>query len=254
MDQQAILANLHLHAVLPNLASVAAFDDQARELTSKWNATIQFAVLGGPAMHLTFDNGTAKAFRKKTSWPTVGFTFATNAQANKMILGKGLAVPAIWGVWHPKVLGGFMKLSKRLEYFMKPSPEVLAKPENKKFIVSAMFDTIIAGIEILGRTEHHCIQFAKGSPKGSLEFRVLPDGPVKHLVHHGGGLITYGDGPVHKPNAILEFMDVDTAWKLLNNEIDPMVALGSTDIRLKGLIPLADNMFAIMDILSRYLA
>jgi len=254
MEHETILANLHLHAVMPNMAKVAVYDPVAREITAGWKGTVQFAVLGGPAVHLVFDNGKATAEREKVTWPTLGFTFATCAQANKMFTGKGIAIPMVWGLWHPMMLKGFLKLSKRLEFYLKPGPQTVSDPTNKKFIVELMLNTIVNGIAILARLDHHAIQLGQTSPRGSVEFRVLPNGPVMNLVHMGDGKFTAAEGPAVKASAVMEFKDVDTAWGVFNNELDAMILMGLGDIRIRGLVPLVDNVSGIMDILSRYLA
>lgn len=253
MDQTAILASLHLHAVLPNLAKVATYDPTAKDIVGKWRGKIQFSILAGPSIHFIFDQGKVTAIRGKTSLPKLWIIFFTSEQANKMFTGKGTALPAIWGLWHPLMLRGILKLSHILEEYLQPSPKALADPAVKRFIVNLTLDTITNGVEILSRMEPRAREYAMASPKGTVEFRILPGGPVKRLTHLGDGQLALADGAVVRPNAIMEFKDIDTAWALFNDELDVMAAIGTGDIRLRGLIPLVDSIAAIMDILSHYL-
>ena len=119
MDREQILARLNLLAVLPVMAKVVGFDDEAKRITQGWNATIQFGFLGGPTVQLKFDDGACRAYRQPAARADLSFWFPTPAMLNNMFSGKGLALPLINGFWNVKLIKGFMALSKRMEHYLK---------------------------------------------------------------------------------------------------------------------------------------
>ena len=258
MNREKILARLNLHAVLPLLEEVVAEDIEARELVRGWNAVIQFSVLGGPAAHLVFTNGRLEVKRGRYRWPTVAFTLTSAAALNKMFSGSGFAIPLVWkGFWHPVMLSRFMKLTKRLDAYMKADygKGAAGKGSNdadgfdlalKLFLYAAIF-----GIKEVGENDPDVSQVVAALPDGTAELRVLPDGPVAHIsVRNGRFSPARGKAP--GASVFMEFRDGRVAMELFQGRLDAMAAIGKCDIVLRGLIPLVDGLSAIMDRLGGY--
>ena len=258
MNRETTLARLNLHAVLPLLEEVVAEDDEAGSLTRGWNAVIQFSVIGGPAAHLVFTDGRLVVKRGRTRWPTVGFAFPSASALNKMFSGQGFTLPLIWtGWWHPVMLGRFMKLTKRLDLFMKTDfsegfegrmalPPYAFDLAVKLFLYAAVF-----GIKEVGESDPAVAQVVADLPNGTTEMRVLPDGPVAHVIHRNGRFAP-ARGEAAEPTVAMEFRDARVAMDLFQGRLDSMAAIGKCDIVLRGLIPLVDGLSAVMDRLDIY--
>lgn len=253
MNREKILARLNLHAVLPLLEEVVAEDIEARELVRGWNAVIQFSVIGGPAAHLVFTNGRLEVKRGRYRWPTVAFTLTSSAALNKMFSGSGFAIPLVWkGFWHPVMLSRFMKLTKRLDAYMKADYTEGSRDSDgfdlalKLFLYAAIF-----GIKELGENDPDVSQIVAALPDGMAEMRVLPDGPVAHISVRNGRF-SPARGKATGASVYMEFRDGRVAMELFQGRLDAMAAIGRCDIVLRGLIPLVDGLSAIMDRLGTY--
>ena len=89
-------------------------------------------------------------------------------------------------------------------------------------------------------------------PNGTIEIRVK-EGPAVHASIKDG-IFSPGIGPAEKPNAVLEIQDLETAWKMLQGDLDLFAAVGSSRIKIRGLVPLLDGINPLLDRLSLYLA
>jgi len=114
MLDQAVLARLHLEAVLSNLEIMATDDEQSRPIAGGWNGSILFkAGLSGPSSTLAFNNS-------RISLTPVVLFFPTEKLMNNMFTGSGVGFPLVLkGFTKLKGLLVFIKLAKRMEEVMK---------------------------------------------------------------------------------------------------------------------------------------
>ena len=255
MKYDQFVARLHLHAVLPLLEEIVEADDEARALAGEWDHTIQFHAAGGIGAHLAFRDGSLKVGRGKTGKPTIALWFKSAADLNRMFTGKGFVLPIVWkGLWHPLLLRGFTKLSNRLERYMRaPEEEVLRDERVLKLVVKLQLYAMVFGLKEVGENDPAVSGYVKDTPNGTVEFRILPDGPVAHLVVRDG-LLSPAKGPALRPNLIMELKDHRTAYELFQGRLDTLAAVGACDIKLRGLIPLIDGLSPAMDRLDIYLS
>jgi hypothetical protein len=254
MDRQEILARLHLHAVLPVLAKLVRFDEEAQAITKDWDATFQFSYLGGPVVQLQFTGGNCRAYRQAAVKPDVNFFFPTAGLLNGMFLG-GMTLPLIGGFWKIGLLKGFTQLSKRLEYYLKEldgkplTDDLVPKVLACKLGVATWATAILCEIDPAQKV------FADAVPAGgTLNMKIDPDGPNFYVKKTGAGAFLAGDGNVADPTAELSFTSTDVAMALINGELDTMAALGKRELVIRGLIPMVDNISAVMDHVEHYLA
>jgi hypothetical protein len=255
MDRQKILARLHLHAVLPVMAKIVEFDREAQAIVQGWNAAIQFGYVGGPAMQLQFADGACRAFRQAAVKPDVNFVFPLPVLLNNMLAGKGFTLPLINGFWNVKLLKGFMALAKRMEYYLK---ELEGKPlddDLKRKVLTCKLAVATWGSAILAECDPHFATFAEHIPAGgSINFVVKPDGPNFYFKKANNGTFLAGDGMVADPSAEVSFADIHVAAQLVDGTLDVMAALGKQEVVVRGLIPMVDDVSAIMAKLETYLA
>ncbi len=252
MDRESVLAKCHLHAVLPLLEELVKYDDQAKKIIADWKGTVQFSCPGGFGEYIEFSDGKAKAFRGTTQWPTVALWFFSPRELNKLFTGRGFTLPIPWkGLTRPGMLKGFTELTKRLEYYMQTPQGELPK-EHKAFVVKMKLYTAVRAIKEVGENDPHVIPYAQKMANGVAELRIA-GGPAAHIKIQNG-IISPVIGSAKKVNALMEFAGVDIAGDVFDDKIDAMAAIGAGDIKLEGMIPLVDNMNAILDRVSTYLS
>jgi hypothetical protein len=71
---------------------------------------------------------------------------------------------------------------------------------------------------------------------------------------HGAAACPAGWGePPRRPDVRITFGDVDIAFSALREEIDTLAAVGGGQIKVEGLVPLADGLNLVMQRLGLYL-
>lgn len=250
MDREIILANLNLKAVLPLLADVVNNDPEAQQITSNWNCKIMMKMMGDGATSLVFKNGACEYIDGSAGLPTFGMWFTSPNTLNRSFNNENV-IPLVW-ITSLKLVNGFKDLTKRLEYYMKPTEEVLS--DRKKFAVTVelMIYAAARGAAIIATMDEEASHFAAASPDGTILIKVLPDGPAAYITKKGA-TITAGKGiPQGGVDAAMEFKDIDTAYGVLSGSLDAMAAIGSMDVKLSGMIPLVDGLNVALAKLGKF--
>lgn len=249
---ESILANLHLNAVLPLMEEIAEFDCEAQEIIKNWNCSIQFHILGQSGVNLIFSDSRIKVQRGTRLLPSVALLFPSPTSLNKMFKG-GFVLPIIWkGFWHIVIIKNFINLTKRLEYYLRPNEALLKDKKNFKFIVKLMLYTAVYGIKEVGEKDPSLKNLVEHTAQGTLEIKILPDGPAAHITLKDGEFYP-AKGTAQNPDIIMEFRNHQVAYDLFQGKLDAMAALGSCDVVMRGFLPMADNISVIMDKIGGYL-
>ncbi|HPM78101.1 MAG TPA: hypothetical protein PK961_13490 [bacterium] len=255
MDREQIVARLNLHAVLPVLAKIVRFDQEAQDIVKDWNATIQFSYLGGPTVQLKFNDGACRAYRQPAARADVSFWFPTAGLLNAMFSGEGFTLPLINGFWNVKLLKGFMALSKRLEHYLKEldgqqlSPELTEKVLECKLSVATWASAVLAEFDDkLKPIADHMI------PGCVVNIVIKPNGPNFYFKKTTAGSFLAGDGLMKDPSAELTFATPDVAFDLVNGTLDAMAATGKGEVSIRGLVMMVDDLSVILNHVEDYLA
>jgi len=125
MDTDLVKANLNLHAVLKNLEDIVEFDREMKELTSSWNVSIRFIVKGGPSATVSFSSGKCTVEQGKSGKASIILWFFSPSHLNRMFDGTANPIP-LKGFSRLGFLSkDFPKLTDRLEYYLKPTDELM---------------------------------------------------------------------------------------------------------------------------------
>ncbi|MBZ0272893.1 hypothetical protein K8I61_12715 [bacterium] len=254
MIDQNVLARLHLSAVLQNLEDVVAFDDEARDIIRGWNEVLQFSCPGGIAAHLEIGDGRVRWHAGRTKRPTVHLHFLSAEHLNRTFAGTGgfsMPIP-LRGLTRLKVLKGFDKLAKRMEHYLKPTPEMLKDRKVFEFHVGLLLNTVTFGLSPVAEHDEKA-RLAAASIRDGIGLIHIPNGPAAHVVIKGGRLFPQ-KGIVENPSMIMEIADHDTAFELFGGEGDAMALVGSCRLKIKGFVPIADKLNAALDRLPVYLS
>ena len=253
MDTELIKAHLSLYAVLVNLEDLVALDRESSMLAKDWDISIQFTVGGGPSAHVIFKNGACTVGRGKCKGPGVILYFTSPAHMNRMFEGKGNPIPLRGFTKLGFLTKDFPKLTSRLEYYLKPTPELLRDPNylalNTRFTLNtAAFAACELGrLDTIGRLNMSHIH------DGALLFKVLPKGPAV-TIDFAKGEGRPRKGETDKPMSALFFKNIRIANDMFTGKLDMFAAVAKGDLMLRGHISMIDSMGAVLDRIPLYLS
>ncbi len=132
------------------------------------------------------------------------------------------------------------------------APALLADPA----VEPALRARLLAAAALAGLCE------AAGDPALAERLSHVPEGAVAVLapgafefgVEKRGGILRFLDAVPRAPEARLEFRDAASAIAVFTGARPAVLALGSGEVSIRGLLPLVQGLFAVLDRLGEYLA
>lgn len=253
MSYELIKANLNLYAVLQNLEDVVAYDEEINRAAKDWNIVIQFSVKGGPKLFIEFKDGKCKVGKGKHKKAKVKLFFTSPEHLNKMMDGDGNPIPLKGFTKIGFLTKEFPKVTDRLEYYLKPTDDLLKDKEYMEMNTRLTLNTAAFAAAELAVMDSVATLAAQHMGNGILLMKILPKGPAVNLTIKDGNF-SAGKGEVEYPDAIMEMKNVKIANKFLNGAIDPFTAIASGDVLIKGQTPMLDSISLILDRIPQYLS
>lgn len=253
MQNELVKAHLNLYAVLPNIEELVAFDPEMTQLVATWNIAIEFGVRNGPRAHVVFRDGRCRVGRGPTEGADVKLWFKSPKHLNDVFDEKAKPIPTKGFTKLGFMSSEFPKLTTRLEHYLRGGDEVLQDERVFEFVTKCMLYTAVSGLAELAHHDPAVASLVAQTPEGTAEYKVLPNGPVAHLTHRNGTFSAH-KGLADAPNVAMHFRDMRICNDLLNGRVDAFAAIGRSDLRLTGFLPLADQLDAILAHLAPYLA
>jgi hypothetical protein len=253
-DRSTILANLHLHAVLPRLEELVKLDDEAQSIARETKLKVRFKVRKGPSEVVEISDGWVRASSDPQARADLGLFFASCDQLNNLFMEKR-AIPVPYkGVTQLPQMRRFSKLTGILTRYLKPTEADLKDPSFKKKHVEMALMAGLAGAAEVARYDRKMEHVVDQLPWGTLQFSVLPDGPYAFASVDKDKAICVGNGRVADPTANLDINGVDMAVGVLAGTVDTFAALGREDVCATGLLSLVDEFNALLDRVGYFLA
>jgi hypothetical protein len=251
----AVLSLLYLDAVLPCLADLAAEDPAARAIMGDTQASIALRILGGPGAVVSFDRGRISWSAASNARPSVTLLFYTRGHMNAFFAGAKWALPLpIWGGWNIGLMTRFSKLAARLEAVLDGHAEVLATAEGRRLYARLSLIAAGLGLAPLAAGDADAIRTLQALPPGLASFRIEgePNSTVWFDLCAKGQASGWSEPP-RRPDVSIVFGSLDMAYAAMRDEADTMAAIGSGEMTIDGLIPLADGLNVVMERLRIYL-
>lgn len=252
MSFELLKANLNLYAVLQNLEDLVEHDPEQAQAARNWDISLQFTVVNGPKVNVTFNHGTCQVRRGKHPSPTIHLLFATPWHLNKMFDGKAIPIPVGGFTKLGFLAKEFTKLTDKLQYYLKPTDELLKDPEYLALNTRLTLNTAAFAVPELAALDPVGVHAARGLVDGTIVLRIMPNGPAAHI-RITRGCFEAEKGDVSKPTASMSMKNLEVANAFLNNKMDAFTAIASGDVAIKGLIPQLDAMSLILDRVNHYL-
>ncbi|MFH1885608.1 MAG: SCP2 sterol-binding domain-containing protein [Pseudomonadota bacterium] len=253
MDRELVMANLNAYAVLQNLEDLVALDPESAQAAKNWKISIQFVVRNGPKAFVSFRDGRCKVGRGSYTNPDIILFFTSPSHLNKMFANKANPIPVKGFTRLGFLTKDFTALTKRMEYFLRPTDELLADPQYLKLNTVFTLNTAAFAVRELALGDPLCIPVAKGIPDGIVLLKILPDGPAVNLDVDDGDMDVQKDD-VARPAAAMYMKDMKSANLFLNQKMDPFTAIVRGDVSIRGRIPFLDAISLILDRVEGYLA
>ncbi len=252
MSYDLIKANLNLYAVLKNLEDLVAFDPEIAEMAKDWDISIQFIVRNGPKAFIEFKNGACTVGRGKYRGPSVKLFLPSPSALNKMMDGEGGPIPLKGFTKLGFLLKDFPKVTDKLEYYLKPTDELLKDKDYLYLNTKMTMNTAAFAVREIGLMDPLVKGVGSHIRNGSILLNVLPKGPSAHITFENGDIVP-GIGEVEKPMSLLTFKSIKVASDFLNGKSDAFTAIASGDVLIKGQTGMMDGVSLILDRIPYYL-
>lgn len=230
-------------------------DPTARAIIGDMQASISLRILGGPGAVVSFDRGAIGWSAVSTSRPSATLLFYTQGHLNAFFAGAKWALPLpIWGGWRIELLNRFAKLAARLEAVLNGHPQVLASAEGRRLYARLSLIAAGLGLAPLAAGDAEAIRTLKTLPPGLAAFRI--EGEPNSTVWFDFGADKHASGwsePPRRPDVSIVFGSLGLAYAAMRDEADTMAAIGTGEMTIDGLIPLADGLNVVMERLRIYL-
>jgi putative sterol carrier protein len=253
MSIHRIKAGINLYAVLKNLEDLIALDNDCKEFIRNTNISVQFIVRKGPKAWIRFINGQCEVGQGKLSSSGVVLYFTCPEHLNKMFDGKANPIPLKGFTKLGFLKNEFSAITEKLAYYLRP--EEVKNPTDEYVRINTRFTLTVAAFALseISKYDKKAGMSAAHIPDGSIQMRVLPDGPSVYLTVKNGEIIA-SKGQVDNPDAIMEMKDYRTANAFLNGLSNPFKAIAAGDVMVKGQIPMLDNLSLILDKVQYYVS
>lgn len=250
MKNQSTLAYINLNAVLRNIQDLCRLDTEAKAMIQGVREAITFNIRGGGRATLVIRDGQCKMTTKKVK-DTIHLYFTSCEHFNKMVDGEANPIP-LKGLTKLKFLTGtFMELTKRLEYYLRPEPELLEDPAFKLIHTELTLYTAAYAIGAIGNQDPVGHKVAGAIPDGIIAMEIGGGPAVSIQVKQGH--LNVVQKKADNPRSIMAFSDMDAAYGLLSGEVDSYTSIASEKLMLSGFIPMLDNLNKLLFKVSEYL-
>ena len=250
MKDALTLANINLYAVMRNLEDLCEMDKEMNQLIKDQNLSVQIDVKNGPAGVISFNEGQCKFIRGKSP-SSIKLYFRSPEHFNNMVDGKA----------NPMILKGFTKLkfltkdfmtlTDRLSYYLKPTETLLEDKAYARVNTTLTAYTAFFALAEIGNTDPLGKHNGSRIPNGTIAISV-DDGPAIGIEAKGGRLLANKGLPTSY-RASMTFTDMTVAGDLLNGKVDSYSCIACKTLKMKGFIPMLDNMNKLLGQVPEYL-
>jgi hypothetical protein len=252
--QRKIRARLYLNAVLPAFEDLLAHSEEARAIIGDRAFTLTFQTSSGLKSSLSFKDQHCNFVKESGAKSQVILHFITEEQLNREFENEGFRIPIpIKGASRVADIKAFKALSKLLESYLRPSKSMLDDPQIHNLHVGMQLGIALRATIELAKHEQLSRMIMQDAPNGIAYFSVGSDGYGAWLNWQEGTLTSGKGAPEFEAHAHVEFADAETALKAVGNRIDVMAAIGKGEIKVTGLIPLADALGYIFERIPLYI-
>jgi hypothetical protein len=236
-----LAARLYLQAVLPAMEELARVSPRARALIAGWDCSVEFAVAGQGGAAVSFKNGVVSVLRERCRDAAISLWFVSSRQLVSQFTGQGFSLPLPRrGIFRLAGLYRFHRVGKILEAELEQHPRLL-------------LSVALGSLSPLIEHDAQAREWMRDCPAGVAEFGVPASG-LFGWVEWRNSEIKWGRGRAARTADVeVHFRDERIALAALRGELDEWAAIGAGDLTVRGLVPLAEALGAVMERAEYYM-
>ncbi len=244
------MAYINMYAVLGGLVALCDTVPEARKILGRSSCSIGFAVKGGPSATLTFVGGRC-ILKDGVENCSIRIPFSSCEKFNGMVNGTVTPIPTRGITKLSFLLGKFQKLTGLLEQYLRPTPEALEDEVFLRQSTLVMFRVIVSAVA----------QIANWDKIGRASASYIVDGPIKVEIEDGAKaalvaknhVLTFSDKVPKDIMSYMQFANIKVARDLFDGKINSVAAIGTSDVKVGGMISQVDNLNRILSRVELYL-
>jgi hypothetical protein len=236
-----IAAHLCLEAVLPAFEELTLVSDSARRLIARWKCTVEFSLRADGGATISFNDGAISVASELNPASALALFFVSPRHFVNQFSKQGFGIPIPKrGFFRLTSLLRFQRLGKIFEKEVERQPRLL-------------LSVAVAAIRSLSDHDDEVRQILQNAPAGMAELGV-PSSDLFGWVEWKDECVSSGRGRAPRPpDVVIQFRNEEIALAALRGELDELAATGSGDLRVRGLIPLAEILGVVAERVNRYL-
>lgn len=253
-EEQKVLACVKSGSAFFLLQLLAKEDDEVMRIIKGRKFGLGLHVSGGLKRSLAASDGVINIIEDSTAKTGIVFRFSDYLNLNLLLSsGKSKMFPVIKSAKAFSIINDFKKLTKRIPLYMNPEDNFLN--ENFRFITHLLMCAALRGIKEVAENDSYTETRVATIPDGLISVKVEGDAGLEALIEKNNrGFSVYSCSDGRTPNAVLSFSSVETAHRLFTGKLNAVEALGTSEIKIRGRIPMIQGLFPIMDRLSFYMS
>jgi len=244
-------AYINMNGVLHAMVYLCDLDKESQTFIKPFDLTIQFCVKSGPVARLNFKNGKC-TFMKGKDKADIKLSFRSPEHFNNMLDGKAMPIITKGFTKLSFLTKKFTYLSKRLEYYLKPTDESWKQDDYKEINTILTFYTAFNSLAEIGMHDPVGRKVMQKDRKGLFCASIESTGDIVRLKMGKGSITTIPDSD-GSPEMHLVFSDIDKTNDVLNGKSDFLTAIGFGDVKIKGYMPLMQSVELLVPKIAAYL-
>jgi hypothetical protein len=247
-EEKSIVARLKASLALHLVEEASASDAGLQTICPPGGVSMKLGIRGaGPALGLRV----AQISPTPPGRPSLLLFFPNTEAAVRVLSGaKGTVIPVPLGAGAFAALAFFRKASGRATELLR-APETSEATRARLLLAATLYGLeAIAGESYLERRMQIVPDGVVGVRAGEIAYRVTKRGRTIQIQNNVAPAPA-SDSP--RPDALLSFAGYRSAIDVLSGKRQAVVALGSGEVHIEGLLPLVQGLFAVLDRLSWYL-
>ncbi|MHA6533244.1 hypothetical protein [Paenibacillus sp. BAC0078] len=237
-------AAVNLYAVLGNLEELCRLDPISASLIQDKRNTIRFKIRNGPSADLIIADGSC-SMREPGGAASIVLYFRSPEHFNRMIEGAASPIPLRGLTRLGFLTKEFTALSKRLEYYLKPSGELLLDSDYFAIHTRLLLNTAAYAVACIGSYDGIGQRIAARIPDGVISISIAESGQQVFL-HCVKGRLKAMKSTSSVPGAFMIFDTVQSANDVLSERADVHELIVTERLKLKGMLPMIQHMNDIL--------
>lgn len=248
-----VCALLFFRGVLPAFEDFAKHDPAARRWIRGLRGEVLFTDREGQRAVLRFGEGAVRWAEAESERPAVIIRLGRRDNVVKLVRGRP-AVPFIApGSWRPVFLFRLARLFLRFQRLLRPRSGDLSDPEFRLSHVRLALAVALFSLAEVAREDPQGRRILGDCPDGTIRFGVEGTDLSASVEKDAGGLRVHRGAVGEAADASVTFASTKVAMEILTRKTDAHGAVALGEVRVDGLVPLADGINHILDRVALYL-